>query len=398
MKQKASLFIFGLLTLIILSPAWASAQLDDQYGIYYRHARVFGKAMHYDPDRDLCIVYGSVFVREPGGGWRTLETKKFLSVQPANQPTREALAGAPAKTVVLEGTLNAWPGQKEEILLVTTVQFSEYNIDIPEWYAFGKTIKTEQAYKFSLNQVNDFVDILAGLARAINIPQNQRLNQDEITSITEQISNPGPNDRQLVNQVKNELKANWNNKWLVVKDGQAANDLRAGVGGWQLYRGLQGNGNCYVNEAPVIRKNLTEFMDAVTTGGRTPKKEGAAIMCAHINAIRETDKTGRKKIVKVTASGALYDTLQGFYKALKNPSGLNLETWKLKGWSDEDVKLMENKLCWLSGHRVLVYKTSKITGKRILVDQYFKLDNYLTQDGFNNILDVGNEIITEGGV
>lgn len=139
-------------------------------------------------------------------------------------------------------------------------------------------------------------------------------------------------------------------------------------------------------------------MDSVTTGGGTPEKDGAAIMFAHINVTRERDKSGQNRIVKVTASGALYDTLPGFYNALTNPSNLNLETWKIEGWSDEDIRTMENNLCWISGDRVLIYETNKKSGKRTLVDQYFRLENYLTRDCFNNILDVGNEIITEGGI
>jgi hypothetical protein len=118
-------------------------------------------------------------------------------------------------------------------------------------------------------------------------------------------------------------------------------------------------------------------------------------MCAYITVRR--DRYG--KIVKVTTSGALYDSVTGLLGAMKNPSGiLNLETWRLEGWSEGDAEVMEGKLCWLSGSRVLVYETDLETGKEYLVDQYFALSKHLTRDGFENVLDFGNKVIGEGGV
>lgn len=71
---------------------------------------------------------------------------------------------------------------------------------------------------FSLYKVNDFVNILAGLGKAIDIPQDQRLTQVEVSGKTKLPNNPGPENRQMVNQIRNELKTNWYNKWLVVKN------------------------------------------------------------------------------------------------------------------------------------------------------------------------------------
>jgi hypothetical protein len=69
---------------------------------------------------------------------------------------------------------------------------------------------------------------------------------------------------------------------------------------------------------------------------------------------------------------------------MKNPASLNLETWRLEGWGQEAAEMMEGKLCWLSGSRVLLYKTDPETGRSHLVDRYFSLDRYLTRDGFEN--------------
>ena len=396
MKKAILLGLFIFVSLLAPNPVvWANVPQEDPYGVYYRHGRVFGKIVHYDADRDLCIIYGSVFVMEPGGSWRLLESQKYHMIHPASVKLRKKLTNATGKTVAVEGSLNAWPGQKEEVLLAKTVSFSDYDIETPPWFAFGRTIKTESVYKFNLNHVNDFIDNLAELAEAIGIPQNRLLQPAEISVYIESLKNP--DNRSKLVQLRNELNKNWSTKWCVTKDAQASNEMRAGVGGWQIYRGLLGAGNCYVEEAPVIRKNMDNFMDAVTGGGGTPEEEGRAIMCANIN-VKRSRIVGEEKIVKVTASGALYDSLSYFYNALIKPTRLNQESWRLEGWSQNSAEIMENKVCWLSGRRVLVYETDEETGKKRLVDQYFRLDNYLTQDGFNNILNIGNEILTAGGI
>lgn len=389
--------VYILLSFLAITPALANTSDEDPYGIYYRHARIFGKIMHYEPERDLCTVYGSVFVREPYGNWRTLGTKKFLTVQPQNQTVRDTFKDSQDETIITEGALNLWPGQKEEVLLAQTAELVQYDIDIPDWYGFGKTIKTEQIYEFNLSTVSDFVDILANLAQYTDVSQNKRLTTEQISEITQLITNPRPDQYQLYEKIKDEFQANWDIKWCVAKDTQAANQLRSGVGGFQIYKGHLSH-NCYIKEAPVIRKNLDTFMDTVTAGGDTPEEEGSAVMYAKIHVTRDKDKKGKEIITRVTASGALYDTLPNFYNALKDPSDLNLETWELKGWSEKDIELMEGNYCWLSGNRVLIYKDSTITGKPILVEQYYTLNNYLTQDGFNNILDVANKAITQGGI
>lgn len=208
------------------------------------------------------------------------------------------------------------------------------------------------------------------------------------------ITSPEPEDRELSVQIKREFERSWNEKWCVVRDRQAADELRTGVGGWQFYQGLLGYGNSYISGAPVIRRDITAFMDAVRPGGGTPRESGPAVMCAYV--VVERDQFG--KIIKVTVSGALYDSASGLLEAMKNPAGLNLETWRLEGWGQETAEMMEGKLCWLSGSRVLVYETDPETGRSYLVDQYFALDRYLTRDGFENVLDVFKRVIAEGGI
>jgi len=288
--------------------------------------------------------------------------------------------------------LKVWPGQKEEVLAASSVDFQDYRIDTPPWYAFGVTVRPEKIYKFNLNSVNDFVNVLTGLQQAADIPQNVRLTGDGVEKLQSRLAGQVPGDPELIVRVRNELEEKWNEKWCVTRDNQAANQLRAGVGGWQFYQGLLGYGNCYVSGAPVVRRDITAFMNAVRPGGGTPEESGQAVMCAYVTV--ERDRLGQ--IVRVTASGALYESVPDLMGAMKNSTGLNLETWRLEGWGQEAAEAMEGKLCWLSGSRVLVYETDQKTGRSYLVDQYFSLDRYLTRDGFDNVLDVYKGVIDEG--
>ncbi|MFZ5597605.1 MAG: hypothetical protein ACOY31_11410 [Bacillota bacterium] len=384
----ASIFLIGI------NAIFAASVFDGQYGVFYRHGRVFGKIVNYDPERDLVIVFGSIFVSEPGGRWRWVESRKFHLVKPAGNDLRETLAASVGKTAGVEGQLTAWSGQKEEILEARSVDFHDYRIETPPWYAFGVTIRPEKIYKYNLNSVTELVDVLAGLRQAADIPQDVRLTEDEVLKTRGRIIGPDPEERELSFRVKREFERSWNEKWCVARDRQSADELRAGVGGWQFYQGLLGYGNSYISGAPVIRRDITAFMDAVRPGGVTPGESGPAVMCAYVSV--ERDRFG--KIIKVTASGALYDSASGLLEAMKNPAGLNLETWRLEGWGQETAEMMEGKLCWISGSRVLVYETDPKTGGSHLVDGYFALDRYLTRDGFENVLDIFKDVIVEGGI
>jgi len=375
--------------IMVLSSISIASASEDQYGIYYRHGRVFGKLIHYDQDRDLGIIYGSVFVKESDGEWRLVESKKFHLVNPTGNDVRETLSSSIGRTAGVEGDLQVWPGQKEEVLAVQSIELSDYQINTPPWFAFGKTIRTEKIFKFNLTSVNDFVNILAGLHNAANLPQDERLSIKHTSDLASRIASPGPGDRQFAYAVRDEFERNWNEKWCVAKDQPATDDLRSGVGGWQFYEGVLGYGNSYVSSAPVIRKDITAFMDAVRQGGGSPEESGPAIMCAYINVKRELGE-----IVEIKASGVLFDNAPDLLTAFKDKKQLNLQTWKLKGVGEKKVEVMEDNLCWISGERVLVY--DPFTGQ--LIDQYFALDKFLTRNGFENVLDVGKMVIGEGGV
>lgn len=383
------LLLAFLITVLPIFPA-AAEPYRDPNGVYYKQARVFGKEVTFDSQRNLAVIFGSIYVYEPDSGWQLVDSRKFHLVAPVNYQVGDSLAGAVNKTVAVEGPYQAWPGQKEEVIEGHKVEIADYPIEMPPWYAFGKTVTPDHIVKVNLSQATDLVDVLAGLRETAGIPQDRRLAPGEVTQMAGAIISPTDDaSRSLAAGMRSELAKAWNDKYVVTKDNAAANDLRSGVGGWQFYEGLLGYNNSYIEKAPLIRKNLDAFMDAVHPGGGTPEKEGPAAMYGLVQA--ERDKYG--KLIKVTASGALMDTVPGLLQAIANPSSAQIETWRLEGWNEKEAAEMDGRYCWLSGSRVLVRDE-----KGGLKDQYFSLRNYLTRDGFNNTLDITRNVIGEGGV
>jgi hypothetical protein len=383
------LLVGFLITGTPIFPA-AAQPYQDPNGVYYKQAHVFGKVVTFDTQRNLAIIFGSIYVYEPNSGWQLVDSRKFHLVTPVNYQIGDSLAGAVNKTVAVEGPYQAWPGQKEEVIEAHKVEIADYPIETPPWYAFGKTVTTDHIVKFNLSQVTDLVDVLAGLQKAAGIRQDMRLTPEEVSRLAGEITNPSDDaGRSLAGRMRSELAKSWNDKWVVTKDNAATNDLRVGVGGWQFYEGLLGYNNSYIEKAPLVRKNLDSFMEAIHPGGGAPEEEGPAAMYALVQA--ERDKYG--KIIKVTVSGALMDTVPGLLQAIADPSSAHIETWRLEGWTEKEAAEMDGRYCWLSGSRVLVRDE-----KGNLKDQYFSLRNYLTRDGFNNTLDITRNVIGEGGV
>lgn len=369
--RKLSILIVAVLLLALPTHAFAN---DGAYSLYYKNARMFGKIMNYDGDKGAAILYGSIYVENKNNSWSLINSKKFECVVPISENVKNVLVNNPQKTVVCEGTLDRWQGQSDEVFKAKKVDLRDYKIETPVWYAFGKTITPDRIYKTNLNKVTDFVDRLAALARVEKIQVNDN----------EEIS---PNVDMAA--IRKEFENNWNLKWALAKDENASNDQMNGVGGWQIYQGYLGQDNCYIEKSPVIRKNIDDFMKAITAGGGSPEESGPAVMCAYIKVIKS--RTGI--IEKVTTSGALYDSVSGLVNAFKNPSNLNLETWRLEGYDENNVSKLDGQLCWLSGRRVLVYD---FFGN--LIDQYFALGNYLIRDEFNQTLNQSRNLIGEGGM
>ncbi|WP_042315785.1 hypothetical protein [Desulfofarcimen acetoxidans] len=200
------------ITILSFLPSAKAVYAEENYSMFYGHSRIFGKIVNYDSERNMVVIYGSIYVRDNNYTWQLIKSKKFTEIIPEYENIKQILISNMGKTVSCEGSLESWAGQNEEIFKAREVTPQEYAIETPNWYAFGKTIKTGIIYKYNLTDITDFVNILFGVYKAEKTENLQ--------------------------VIRKEFSKNWNTKWCITKNNSIADELRQGVGGWQIYQGL----------------------------------------------------------------------------------------------------------------------------------------------------------------
>lgn len=393
------------LFLLIGMPTEAHAvknQVDGAQGIYFRDAKLVGKLVAVNPDRGILIVYGNISVHDDLG-WKTVKENKFTRVTPSVDWVKEEIEKYLDGGVTLYGSYNAMGSQIEEMFRATKVETAaNYPHPVNEnWIGFGKTLQTLNTAKFNINEVTDFVDVLAA-GRDAMAGMDVEKKEVEYTSrpgnkqtMAESVRFPGnKEERERRQRMINWWNSNWNFKWLVEKDINTYNKAQRSVGGSSFYVGQLGYANTYLIDVPVIRPDINSFMENAQNGGGFVEESGPAVFFANIYAVREEEWP--HMIIKLTASGPLFESPKELVYGILNNSAKS-QTWRLEGWNSHRAEILAGKRCWLSGSRVLVYETNPKTGETYLVDYYFSVHKTLTQDEFNSMLDLQRELISQGG-
>jgi hypothetical protein len=125
------LFMLCVLMLLLALPANAFAD-DGAYSLCYKNARMFGKIMNYDGDKDAAILYGSIYVENDDYSWALINSKKFEYVIPMFEDVKNTMVNNNQKTVVCEGTLESWEGQNDEVFTANKAELQDYKIETPE--------------------------------------------------------------------------------------------------------------------------------------------------------------------------------------------------------------------------------------------------------------------------
>lgn len=372
-----------MLSLFFMLPIAANAAVE---GVYFQDAKLVGKLIAYNSDRQIYIVYGNVSVREKGE-WSEIEADKFIRVVPSVTWVEEEIAQHMDGGVALYGSYNAYGSQIEEEFRATKAEkATSYPKPVNvSWVGFGKTLQTGNASKFNIKKVTDFVNVLAGGRDAlagVNVESSSR----EFVVVAEQMANSIKAPQNMTDRARRERMLkwwdnNWNFKWLVENNNSTYNKLKGSVGGSSFYIGQLGYANSYLTDVPTTRKDIDNFMRNARGGGEFIEKSGPAIFFAQIGARRDwVDEV--YKIVEVNAGGPLFETPEQL-AYIKNNS-VQSQSWRLEGWNYNRAETLDGQWCWISGERILKYDISRITGKRILVDYYFKIDKTLTVKEFNS--------------
>jgi len=381
---------------LFLCPTYAFAAQDQ--GVFYQNAKLTGKIIMYNSDRELFIVYGNVEVRERER-WVNVEANKFIRVSPSVGWVKTEIEQYLSKGVILEGSYNAFGSQMEEEFRATKAgAATSFPQPKTEWIGFGSTLQTLSTAKFNINEVTDFVNVLAAGRDALAGMNIEKSNKEYIIGnameLAKTIRYPGSiSQRATRERMVKWWNSYWNFKWFVEQNINTYNAAKKSVGGAAFYTGQLGVANILLSGVPTIRPDIANFMRNAPTGGDFKEVSGPAVFFANIKVQRALNPEGKLEIVKVTASGPLFEEP----KQLANISnGVNSQTWRLEGWDKERATVLENKQCWLSGNRVLKYEYDN-DGNKKLVDYYFNLNKSLTINEFNSMLDLQRELFGEGG-
>ncbi len=403
MAKAKSLIIMALFLLLCGITTVSQAQANSEQGIRFQNAKLNGKLVAYNGDRGIYVVYGDVTV-EDRGQWNMVEANKFISVQPSvDWVEDEEIKNLMGKGVTMYGSYIAYGDQTEEYFRAKKAEAAaSYPQPVNEnWIGFGKSIQTLNAVKFNVNTVTDFVDVLAEGRDALagmNIERKRveyTIPLENAQKFAQTIRYPKNTDeRDRRKRMLDWWNSHWNFKWFVEKDISTYNENDRSVGGSAFFTGKLGYANCYLESVPVIRPDIENFMENARSGGGFEEESGPAVFFASIGAVRDEDWP--HEIIELYASGPLFYTPQDLISGiLKND--VKYQSWRLEGWSRNRAEILNGKRCWLSGSRVLVYKTDPETGETYLADHYFSVHKTLTQNEFNTMLDLQRELIGQGG-
>ncbi len=393
-----------LFLLLCVITTTSKAEANSEQGIYFQNAKLNGKMVAFNSDRGIYVVYGNVTV-EDRGQWQTVEANKFIRVKPSvGWVEEEEIKKYMGKGVTMYGSYIAYGDQIEEYFRAKKAEAAaSYPKPVNEnWIGFGKSIQTLNAVKFNINKVTDFVDVLAAGRDALagmNVEHNQveyAMPSKEVEKLAESIRYPkNMAEREQRKRMLDWWISHWNFKWFVEKNIDIYNENDRSVGGSAFFTGKLGYANCYLEEVPVIRPDIDNFMKNAHSGGGFEEESGIGVFFAGVSAVRD-EEDWPHEIIALYASGPLFympqDLISGFLK-----NDVKSQSWRLEGWDRHRAEILAGKKCWLSGSRVLVYWTDPKTGKTYLVDHYFAVNKTLTQDEFNTMLDLQRELISQGG-
>lgn len=379
--SKGIIFLFFLLLLSLLFvPERVSAAST------YNQAAIIGQVISYDAGDNSFVVFGRMSAKV-GGKWQIVETRKFYRIYPSLSRVTKALDKHMNDGIKVYGAFQVASTSEEEQLLNAN-RTADYN---PEkdaspaygpgvgpfpYIGFGVAVRSQKYSTFEITGVNSFVTNLAVLRDTLLGTDGEKTKLTLDGGASEIIAD------------KSVWRSLYGSKWYTVKNATARTEGQAAAGGTAFFVGLKGGSNGFVSSVPVLRPDIDNFM-ASAGGGDNEIEKGSALFFGSVTA----SKNGYGEIDGVYVSGPFFTETDNLISGLKSGKAPHSGTWKVKGWDENRIKVLDGKKCWLAGHRVLVYDE-----EGNLIDHYFSMDKSLTVDEFNTLLDLQREIAMKGGM
>lgn len=421
MKRSLRVFVLALLIAMIstlpvqaaTNSPWGSSSL----GKIHRKAAVVGKVIAHSSETDSYVVYGRLSI-DSGQGYRVHERRKFYRVYPRCQGANAALSSNIGSGLKVFGTYELCTGSgNEEKLLADEASPYDPATDISvgeepaygpgvgpyDWVGFGVPVITTKAFDITVNRSSDVVNILAQMYDAVDF-RNQ--NQENARQILKSLN---PESIKQLRQVWQQYKISW----FIEKDLEVLNQMRQAIGGSTYYFGLHGETTDYIEQVPLLRPQVDTYMRTVEMAPQGQFEEWACPAAFYGKISRHyIDEENQS----VYFNGVYFqdDKPRNMVNSISSQNDINKENWRIEGLNKYMVESVNQKYCWFSGQRVLVYEYTDDEGKThtvyiydgslkddpeyTLVDYYITINKILTKAEYNIMLDLTRELAMRGGV
>ncbi len=418
MKRLSLVFVLALLIVIIstlpvlaaTNAPWGSSSL----GKIHRKAAVVGKVIAHSSETDSYVVYGRLSM-DSGQGYRVYERRKFYRVYPRCGGTDTALSSNIGSGLKVFGTyeLCTGTGNEEKLLAdeaspydpATDIRVGEEPAYGPgvgpyDWVGFGVPVITTKAFDITVNRSSDVVNTLAQMYDAVDF-KTQNAGKENAGQIFKTLN---PESIKQLRQVWQQYKISW----FIEKDLETLNQMRRAVGGSTYFFGLHGGTTDYIEQVPLLRPQVDSFMEAVENAGQGHFEEWAC-PAVFYGIVSKNNPT-------VYFDGVYFqdDKPHNMVDSISSQEDINKENWRIEGLNVNIAESVNQKYCWFSGQRVLVYEYIDDEGKThtvhiyngslkddpeyTLIDYYITVNKILTKADYNLMLDLTRELAMRGGV
>lgn len=447
MKKRFYMLLLGFLMIsYIAPPVWASTSLQSPWGQsslgqLYRIAAIVGQIISYNQENDSYVVFGRLSV-DDGTGYQIFEKRKFYRVYPKWGGTDTELAKMIGQGVKIFGSFECAVGVgNEEKLFAEKVTPYDPNTDIQAgmepafgagigpkaWIGYGVPVLTSKVVQMEVTKSSDVINQIVELKDILAVPSNGII--DAKKYCRDLFNANASSDRQeRIKQARNSWQKTWSPRWFLDKDLKTNSEMQRAVQGTAFIYGQSGGTNGYIDKVPVIRPDVDKFMEAIEKDFRVGFEEWAApsVFYGLVSKIPDElvdDNKKPKDFTKMNFTGVYYSDnnpkamVDAIAAAGQGHSVKTKETWRIERVPVKRITELDNKQCWISGQRVLVYlhtytdskgknhsELVEVNDGRIddpdysLVDYYIIPNKIITKTDYNFMVSLIREIAMQGGM
>ncbi|MEG6617473.1 hypothetical protein V6C27_13755 [Peptococcaceae bacterium 1198_IL3148] len=288
--------LFFLIMVALPANSYAS---QDQYGNYYREARIFGKVINDH------IVFGSLMFRANNGEYINYADKTYWQVYPMYPDDLLDIQNNIDKTVVINCRMFNGQAYGQETVAFYNVKQVNYNIELSDEIVFGRLKSPYKMIGFSIDKDSVLKDLLQNLKSLSNV----------------KLEDSSETNRKAVYDLKNNSLLP---VWLLAKNEDVENNLESRTDLLVIAELNQGN-NHLVNAVDISEGHIKNLLSNVSLAGSCDIDPGPMAIYGKIDKVKKE----KENIELVYIEGAAANNFDGwkkiFIKGTDDPSSIGEE-------------------------------------------------------------------------